>query len=126
MGVVILLSGRYAGKKAVIVKPYDSGDNQRKYGHCLVAGIERAPRTVTKRMPQKKIQRRSTIKPFLKVVNYNHIMPTRYQLPLGVSDAVVNKAALKDAASRTKARKEIKKAMQESYKKGENKWFFSK
>ena len=35
--VVVLLAGRYAGKKAIVVKTYDadSTDSERKFGHCL-------------------------------------------------------------------------------------------
>ncbi len=29
-------------------------------------------------MSQKKIERRSKVKPFVKIVNYNHLMPTRF------------------------------------------------
>ena len=77
--VVVLLAGRHAGKKAVIVKPQDEGVKKgRKFPHCLVAGIEKPPRKVTKRMGKTKIEKRSRIKPFLKYVNYAHIMPTRY------------------------------------------------
>jgi len=42
-----------------------------------VAGIERHPRPVTRRMGKKKIKQRSKIKSFVKVYNYNHLMPTR-------------------------------------------------
>merc|ERR1712010_237489 len=76
--VVLVLSGRFAGRKAVIVKPTDDGTTDKPFGHALVAGIDRYPRKVTKRMAKKKIKMRSKIKPFLKVVNYNHLMPTRY------------------------------------------------
>ncbi|CAF5109583.1 unnamed protein product [Rotaria sp. Silwood1] len=75
--VVIVLAGRYAGRKAVIVKPHDEGSNERGYSHALVAGIARYPRKVTKRMGKKKQARRNKIKPFVKVVNYNHLMATR-------------------------------------------------
>ncbi len=44
--VVILLSGRYAGKKAVIVKNYDDGTSSRPYGHALVCGLAKEPRKV--------------------------------------------------------------------------------
>ena len=44
--VVILLTGRYAGKKAVIVKNYDDGTNSRPYGHALVLGLAKEPRKV--------------------------------------------------------------------------------
>ena len=42
-------------------------------GSCLPLPLQ-----ITKRMPEKKIQKRSSIKPFFKVVNYSHVMPTRY------------------------------------------------
>ena len=44
--VVVLLSGRYAGRKAVIVKNYDEGTSARPYGHALVVGINSYPRKV--------------------------------------------------------------------------------
>lgn len=44
--VVILLTGRYAGKKAVIVKNYDDGTSSRPYGHAIVCGLSTEPRKV--------------------------------------------------------------------------------
>ena len=44
--VVILLTGRYAGKKAVIVRNYDEGTTGRKYGHAVVCGLSKEPRKV--------------------------------------------------------------------------------
>jgi large subunit ribosomal protein L27e len=37
------------------VKSVEEGTKERKYPHALVAGIERYPRKVTKRMNKKKI-----------------------------------------------------------------------
>ena len=65
--VVLLLSGRFAGRKAVIVKPADEGTSDKPFGHALVAGLDRYPRVVTKRMSKKKLKMRSKVKPFLKV-----------------------------------------------------------
>lgn len=45
--VVVLLAGRYAGRKAVVVKPFDEGSENRKFGHAIVAGIDRYPRRVS-------------------------------------------------------------------------------
>lgn len=42
----MVLQGRYAGKKAVIVKNYDEGTSSRPYGHALVCGIATYPRKV--------------------------------------------------------------------------------
>merc|ERR1712072_1260879 len=88
--VVLVLSGRFAGRKAVIVKPTGGGTTDNPFGHALVAGIDRYPRKVTKRMAKKKIKMRSKIKPFLKVVNYNHLMPTRYSVDLSFDKANLN------------------------------------
>ena len=65
--VVLVLSGRYACRKAVIVKPNDEGTSDKPFGHALIAGVDRYPRPVTKRMSKKKIKYRSSVKPFLKV-----------------------------------------------------------
>ena len=76
--VVILLAGRHSGKKAIIVKQNDEGAKNRKFGHALVAGIERSPKKVTKRMSSKKIERKTRVKPFVKYVNYTHLLATRF------------------------------------------------
>lgn len=65
--VVLVLSGRYAGKKAIVMKNYDDGSSDKQYGHALVAGIDRYPRKVHKRMGKARIKKRSKIKPFVKV-----------------------------------------------------------
>jgi len=39
--VVIMLNGRFAGRKAVVIKSYDDGSSERPYGHGLVAGIDK-------------------------------------------------------------------------------------
>ena len=60
--VVLLLNGRQAGKKAVIVKSYDEGTPDRPYGHALVAGIMKYPLKITKGMSEKKIAKRSRVR----------------------------------------------------------------
>jgi large subunit ribosomal protein L27e len=62
-----VLSGRYAGKKVVVIKQVDEGSKERPYAYAIVAGIEKYPRKVTKAMGAKKIARRSRVKPFVKV-----------------------------------------------------------
>ena len=53
------MTGRYAGKKAVIVRNYDDGTNARPYGHALVVGLSKYPRKVTKRSSEKTREKRS-------------------------------------------------------------------
>eukprot|EP00343_Euplotes_focardii_P008014 CAMPEP_0205818870 /NCGR_PEP_ID=MMETSP0206-20130828/954_1 /ASSEMBLY_ACC=CAM_ASM_000279 /TAXON_ID=36767 /ORGANISM="Euplotes focardii, Strain TN1" /LENGTH=141 /DNA_ID=CAMNT_0053111695 /DNA_START=38 /DNA_END=463 /DNA_ORIENTATION=+ len=113
--VVIILAGRYAGKKAIVVKTFDDGNAQRGFGHCLVAGIDQNPRAVTKSMSKKKILKRSRVKPFIKFVNYNHIMPTRYTVNDIDVKSVVNPAIMKKLDTRIEARKAVKTMFEERY-----------
>jgi len=129
--VVLLLTGRMAGKKAVIVKTFDDGTADRPYGHCLVAGIQKYPLKITKGMPEKKIAKRSKLKPFIKTVNYTHLMPTRYALEVELKSVVTTDAAASsNPTARQNARKEVKKLLEDKYnnsiKTGKNKWFFQK
>ena len=34
--------------QAIVVKAFDDGSKQRPFGHCMVAGIDRAPLKVTR------------------------------------------------------------------------------
>ncbi|EMP40531.1 60S ribosomal protein L27 [Chelonia mydas] len=108
--VVLVLAGRYSGRKAVIVKNIDDGTSDRPYSHALVAGIDRYPRKVTAAMGKKKIAKRSKIKSFVKVYNYNHLMPTRYSVDIPLDKTVVNKDVFRDPALKRKARREAKES----------------
>ncbi|KAJ3305238.1 60S ribosomal protein L27 [Kappamyces sp. JEL0829] len=123
--VVLLLQGRQAGKKAVIVKNFDEGTKERPYPHAIVAGVERYPLKITSSMGQKKVAKRSKVKPFVKVVNFNHVMPTRYNLDLELKE-VVTAESLSEPSERLTARKAVKKLFEERYNSGKNKWFFQK
>ncbi|KAG5463641.1 MAG: ribosomal L27e protein family-domain-containing protein, partial [Olpidium bornovanus] len=124
--VVVVLQGRYAGKKAVVLKNYDEGTKERKYGHALVAGIERYPLPITRRMGKKKAARRSRIKPFIKAVNYNHVMPTRYGIEVDKLKQAVTPEIFNEPTQRVAARKAIKRLFEERYTSGQNSWFFEK
>ena len=87
--VVILLSGRHAGKKAIIVKTFEEGTKKQKFPCALVAGMREGPRRVTRSMGKKKTEKNvSKIKPFIKYVNFTHVMPTRYQVDLDLQSII--------------------------------------
>eukprot|EP00245_Coleochaete_scutata_P003098 TRINITY_DN14417_c0_g2_i1.p1 TRINITY_DN14417_c0_g2~~TRINITY_DN14417_c0_g2_i1.p1 ORF type:complete len:139 (+),score=42.83 TRINITY_DN14417_c0_g2_i1:105-521(+) len=123
--VVVLLQGRFAGRKAVIVKNFDDGTSSRPYGHALVAGIAKYPRKVIKKASQKTIAKRSRLKAFVKVVNYNHIMPTRYTLDVDLK-TVVTPEKLESSTKKVDTKKDVKKVLEERFKTGKNRWFFQK
>ncbi|KAI5798028.1 ribosomal L27e protein family-domain-containing protein [Peziza echinospora] len=122
--VAIITRGRYAGKKVVIIKVQEEGTKIHPFGHALVAGIERYPSKVTKRMSKKTVTKRSKVKPFIKAVNFNHIMPTRYTLELEGLKNIISQDTFKEPSQREDAKKTIKKALEERYTSGKNRWFF--
>mmetsp|Transcript_30422 Transcript_30422/g.69163 ORF Transcript_30422/g.69163 Transcript_30422/m.69163 type:complete len:148 (-) Transcript_30422:116-559(-) len=114
--VVVLLQGRQTGKKAIVVKTFDDGSKSRPFGHCLVAGVDRAPRKVHKRMSKKKITRRTAVKPFLKYINYNHMMPTRYQVPTELgAQSLVSDQQMDSSDGRVEAKKFVRNLLQEKF-----------
>lgn len=121
--VVLVLNGRYAGKKAVIVKQMDDG---KPYSQALIAGIARYPRKIITRLSKKKIERRCKIKTFVKFVNYNHLMPTRYTVDISFDPKKVSRNALTDPNRKRLARLEVKQKFEERFKQGLNRWFFRK
>ncbi|KAI8049208.1 ribosomal L27e protein family-domain-containing protein [Syncephalis plumigaleata] len=124
--VAIVLNGRYAGRKVVIVKNYDEGTKDRAYGHALVVGIDRYPRRITADMSRKKVTKRAHMKPFIKAINYNHLMPTRYTLELEQLKQIVNPEAIRDPSQRIAAKKKVRAALTQRFHSGKNKWFFVK
>jgi large subunit ribosomal protein L27e len=141
--VVIVLSGRFAGRKAVVVKARDEGNATKKFGHALgnynisrwipsvflrllvtfylccfchhlVAGIDRYPRKVVRAMGKAKLDKKIKIKPFVKVLNFNHVMPTRYSLDLDLKK-IVDETSV-ESANIVNTRKSVKKVFEEKYK----------
>ncbi|ODQ57086.1 hypothetical protein WICANDRAFT_36077 [Wickerhamomyces anomalus NRRL Y-366-8] len=124
--VAIVVRGRYAGKKVVIVKPHDEGSKAHQFPHAIVAGIERYPSKVSKRVGAKKLAKKTKVKPFIKVVNYNHLLPTRYTLDVENFKNELTSETFSEPSQRENAKKVIKKAFEERYQAGKNKWFFTK
>merc|ERR1711872_37238 len=124
--VSVVLGGRYAGRKAIVIKSYDDGSKDRPYGHALVVGIDRYPRKITRKMSETKMAVRSRIKPFVKVINHSHLLPTRHAVNINFDTTKINKKAVQEKSSRRKARLEAKAKLEARYKTNENPWFFSK
>ena len=109
----------------MIIQPVDSGNKAHPYGHALVAGIERYPSKITRRMSKTRQEKRSKIKPFIKAVNYNHLMPTRYTLELEGLKGAITGETFKEVSQREDAKKNVKKVLEERYTSGKNRWFFT-
>lgn len=111
--------------QVVIIQPVDNGSKTHPYGHAIVAGIERYPSKITRRMSKTRQEKRSKVKPFIKVINYNHLMPTRYTLELEGLKGSVSAETFKEVSQREDAKKTVKKVLEERYTSGKNRWFFT-
>ena len=64
-------------------------------------------------MSKKKVERKSTIKPFVKYVNYNHMLATRFIIKDDFDfKNVITEDAMEDPEQRKDMKKQIKANMQ--------------
>jgi large subunit ribosomal protein L27e len=96
--LVVVTNGRYAGKKGIIVRSNFEGTKAKKFPHCLVLGLAKPPRRVTKRSLKKLEEKTKALADkiskgadaealnklkrlgvFLKTYNMGHILATRYK-----------------------------------------------
>jgi len=97
------------------VKTFDEGSDEKRFSHCLVAGIGRGPRSVTRGMSKKKVEKRSrTMKPFIKYINVRHIFPTRYVVDMDLKKSV-DEADLVDDERKVDVKKGLKKVFEDRY-----------
>merc|ERR1711998_118386 len=134
--IVVILQGRYAGKKAVILKTMDDNTKERPYGHCVVAGVAKAPRPITRAMckptpkMKKLVKKRSAIKVFVKMVNFTHLMPTRYSLesqPSKVLKGLLSADTFSEPATKKKVIKQAQELLEKRHQDAEgSQWLFEK
>ena len=106
--IVVILNGRYAGRKGVIVKSNYESVKDRKYPHCMVVGLSKGPKKPTKRNIAKmqaqikklessdkedavdRVKRLKSFGIFIKTYNMSHLLATRYTLKdeLGIAKSV--------------------------------------
>eukprot|EP01107_Rhizomastix_libera_P013134 TRINITY_DN349_c0_g1_i2.p1 TRINITY_DN349_c0_g1~~TRINITY_DN349_c0_g1_i2.p1 ORF type:complete len:136 (+),score=28.97 TRINITY_DN349_c0_g1_i2:14-421(+) len=123
--VVIVLRGRFAGRKAVVIKANEEGNKTIKFPHAIIAGIKRYPLHVRKSMGSRKILRRTQVTPFVQVINLQHMMPTRYGFDADMTK-VFSPEVIEKKQFNTKVTQSLKKIFQDRFRSGQNKWFFSK
>ena len=96
--IVVILNGRYAGRKGVIVKSNYEGVKDRKFPHCMVVGLSKGPKKPTKKNIAKmqaqikqlessdkensadRVKRLKSFGIFIKTYNMSHLLATRYTL----------------------------------------------
>jgi large subunit ribosomal protein L27e len=125
---VILLNGRHAGKKAVVLAASLDATDNRKYPHALVLGIEKCPKKLSKEMSQETLVKRTQVRCFIKTVNFNHLLLTRHMLK---DDDFWNKVkvptivdSLADKATKQKTIEDLSGVLRQKYLNGKHPWFF--
>ena len=114
--VVLVLARCWSGCKVVIMKNIDDGISDDLT--VLLWWLELTVTAVGK----KKTTKRPKVKSFMKVCNYNHLMPTRYSVDTPLNKTGISKDLFRDPAPKCKAQCEVKVKCEERYKTGKNKW----
>jgi large subunit ribosomal protein L27e len=104
--VVVVLNGRNAGAKGIIVKSNYENTKDKKFPHCVVVGLSKGPRKPTKRNIAKlqarikklesssdAVDRLNALKSFgvfIKTYNMSHLLATRYAVKedFGISKTI--------------------------------------
>ena len=104
--IVVVLNGRFAGRKGIIVKSNYESVIDRKYPHCMVVGLSHGPRKPTRKNIAKlqakikqlesqentvdRIKKLKSFGVFIKNYNMSHLLATRYTLKdeLGIAKSV--------------------------------------
>ena len=124
--VVVVLNGKYAGAKGIIVNQCYENTKERKYPHCLVVGLSKGPRKPTKRNISKllskiqkleaspdsndKLNALKSFGVFIKYYNMTHLLATRYTVKedFGISKHMDKLNALEKKVREDKSQIEAK------------------
>jgi ribosomal protein L14E/L6E/L27E len=106
--VVILMKGRHAGCKAVVLKT----PPEEKY--IRVAGIDKYPKKVKEGMAEKQKKKAGGMSVFIKKINPMHALITRYKADVGLGK-VDHAGAFDDPVVRKKTLNEVRKIMEDAY-----------
>lgn len=80
-----------------------------------MAGISRNPRDIKRRINKKKFIKKSGVKTFLKHINQNHVIPTRFVVnDFEFKD--LKDDAVKTAEGKAASRKDLRKKFTEAYR----------
>ena len=123
----ILTQGRQAGKKAVILAAYPEGSEARKFPHAIVLGVEKCPRKLNKEMSQDVLVKRTQVKAFIKVVNFNHILLTRHTAKEDFFNTIDGEKlirAMGDTAEKKATIEGAQAALRQKYLNNMYNWFF--
>mmetsp|Transcript_19161 Transcript_19161/g.39090 ORF Transcript_19161/g.39090 Transcript_19161/m.39090 type:complete len:150 (-) Transcript_19161:877-1326(-) len=136
--VVLILNGKFSGHKALIIN-----NSEKKFSNdpknLVLLGIKTYPKKITRKMLKNKIDKRSKIRTFVKIMNKNHVFPTRYVMDFETyHKEIIEKKVEEIFDSKKNSTKEkssgtlnkfhffpLDNIFMQKYFSGKNKWFFT-
>ena len=129
--VVVVLNGRNAGAKGIIIKSNYENTKEKKFPHCVVVGLSKGPRKPTKRNIAKlqarikklessgdSVEKLNALKSFgvfIKTYNMSHLLATRYAVKedFGIAKSIEKldnlEKKIKDGKQAIEAKEKAKK-----------------
>ena len=127
---VIILQGRHAGQKALVAAVYPTGTETHKFPTAVVIGLDQSPSKVSKTMTQYQLVRKTQVRVFVKQMNFNHLLVTRFTIS---EDDIFNKISpeaivksFNDQAEKKKIIESLNNILHQKYLNGKFRWFFAK
>lgn len=115
--IVVMTNGRLAGSKAVVLRELDEH-------HILVAGVSHTPVASEDYVPAWQKRRNARFLTFVKKVNMNHVLATRYKADIGLVDLKTDEAVTSIEAKKA-ANTEVNAVMKSAYDAKKAKWLFT-
>ncbi|WUR02431.1 ribosomal protein eL27 [Vairimorpha necatrix] len=114
--IVIPTAGKFAGKKAVVVKNLDNRN-------VLIAGVQRLPKESEDYMSKVEKRKNDRFLSFVKKVNVRHLMATRYKADIGLGEADYSK--IDDLNIKKEVRNKVVEIMKKAQESGKAKFLFT-
>jgi large subunit ribosomal protein L27e len=77
----LILKGRFSGSKAFVLSK-EGKIQSKKFDHLLLIGMKKYPLNISRKMSIYRISKRCSMKIFVKIINTEHVLPTRYTIDL--------------------------------------------
>lgn len=115
--IVIITNGRLAGKKAVVLGELDQQ-------HIVVAGVNRIPVKSEDYMPSWEKRKNEKFLTFIKKININHVIATRYKADIGLAKLDAN-SAVEDIEAKNACNEKANSIMKSAFEEKKVKWLFT-
>lgn len=114
---VVLTKGKFAGRKAVIIKNID--DNT-----LLIAGINRIPKESPDYLANWEKRKNSKFLSFVKKINIKHVLATRYRADMGLGDLELD-GDFTDVNCKASINNQVNSMLKLAFETKKSKWLFT-